>query len=169
MMDPLSYHPCMISDRNAKDTNKYLKQALKSKRTLKDTCNRLLAYYIVSNALIHVSLSTLIYIQCLKAVYYYIVYVQIQMHTLETIYQVYTCSRSVTVRVRHHANTRRKERVELPLGFREKPRNSMRGRENLRDKITRLIRVLCAISCLGLQINQVTLIMIHNKQMITTN
>jgi hypothetical protein len=36
---------------------------------------------------------------------------------------------SLTVRVRHHATTRRKERVESPLGFREKLRNPRMGRE----------------------------------------
>jgi hypothetical protein len=50
----------------------------------------------------------------------------------------------VKIRVKHHAITRRKERVELPLGFREKLRNPRREeeREKRGGKATRLFRVL---------------------------
>jgi hypothetical protein len=39
---------------------------------------------------------------------------------------------SVMVRVRHHITTRRKERVEFPLNFRENLRNPRREREGER-------------------------------------
>jgi hypothetical protein len=53
-------------------------------------------------------------------------------------------------RARHHTTTRRKERVDLPLGFGAKLRSTRRGREHVREKDTRLVRVLLVISYIGL-------------------
>jgi len=39
----------------------------------------------------------------------------------------------VIVRLRHHATTRREERVELPLDFMENLRNPWRKEENMRE------------------------------------